>query len=1727
MKLVNFYLSFILFLSCTSNIFAAGNTLDSGGEDGNSSLVFSLDGCVSFTNGTNQDYSEFTAVAANDNCAAMSVVGDHLYRVNPTSNPHSCTPGPDGSSAMCVEGDNSCDYNAGSNKAIRFDISIMPSADGTTSLSGLSFYEQAPENYAWIGGDSGPNDYPTLYGVRILKNGSEIYNESENATTTGWTLEEFDFSGAEFIVSEETVFSFELLAYCPIGSGAPFYIWDVDEIKINTTCFGTVNGGNISTDLGIEFDICAGDGISDEFTVELTGNDGENNAWVITDSDANIIAIQDSPTFDFDGAGAGTCLIWNLSWNGELTGAEVGANAADLVGCFGLSNPITVERIQPDGGTISNAAGEDSFDLCINEDPTFDVTLSGNVGGSSAWVITDTDGVILELPAGPPFDFGNAGVGVCLVWHLSFETGLSGAEVGSNANDLQGCFDLSNPITVNRIDCTEPCEVAGGQIMTGSGTTDLIICVGDGNADLIDVTLMDNQGDNGAWVITDGDANILELPSGPPFDLEGAGEGTCLIWYLSYDNVTGADVGSNAADLQGCFALSNAITVERVSEGGPCDVPCEVSGGEIYTGSGTTDLVFCVTDGISDLINVTLEGNEGSNNTFVVTDADANILEITDNNSFDFEGLPDGVCLIWNLSYNDISGAEVGANAGDLSGCFALSNAITVTRVSQGPECETTDPCEEAMVEGGTISISGSGADALEICVGDGESDAFSVESVGANGTNKAWVITDADANILDITDSATFDFEEAGVGVCLVWCLSFEDGLTGAEVGANAADLDGCFALSNPITVTRVDCTDPCEAAMVEGGTISITGSGADALEICVGDGESDAFSVESVGANGTNKAWVITDADANILDITDSATFDFEEAGVGVCLVWCLSFEDGLVGAEVGANASDLSGCFALSNPITVTRVDCTDPCEAAMVEGGTISISGSGADALEICVGDGESDAFSVNSEGANGTNKAWVVTDADANILEISDSSTFDFEGAGVGVCLVWCLSFEDGLVGAEVGANASDLSGCFALSNPITVTRVTCDPCADLAYAGGQLATAGGLTELDICAADGESDLFDVVLTGAEGENAWVITDADGNIIDLPAGPPFDFEGAGEGVCLVWNLSYAGELTGAEVGANASDLSGCFELSNPITVNRFVNGPLCDDNYCADTEIMCLYGIVGDYLAVIDEATGEARLIAGLSGTYSNLSGLSYHPELDELIAVSNSQLDPQLVTIDRYTGEVNPIGLINQPFPNLIDYRVIDAMSYNRADGLIYAAGSSSSAPTSSSQLMTVSQTTGFASEIADISGTCENEADEFAFGTGVAYMLDQCGDEVSLYTLDLTTGAATLVGTSTFGAGMQLAVNPNSGALYSIEDGGRALYSISTDDASFAIVGETHGPEDFYGENISQIAFAPKVVGAVDGGFLVGGPFEVCVGDNMPDFLPQGSVDTYGGIGATCTYICVGFDGKILAINHDPFAMNFDEISAGTCDFMQICYEDINGLEILEFVQDLTGCFDMSNPIDVVRVEVESGEVGIVGGGTDLELCVADGGADLVEFTYSGGVGNSLQWIITDEDLNIVGLPEVPMVDFEGTDAGVCLVWALEYTGDFLAEMGDNALEVVLASGCSALSGNALKIDRVTEGGVCDNLTQTGVLAFSITPNPASDYIDINIERTPSLENNTVQIFDSAGQLISTVVMNGTISTRIDVSSMHDGYYFARIISKDKISTEKFMLNK
>ena len=531
-----------------------------------------------------------------------------------------------------------------------------------------------------------------------------------------------------------------------------------------------------------------------------------------------------------------------------------------------------------------------------------------------------------------------------------------------------------------------------------------------------------------------------------------------------------------------------------------------------------------VVDGVVDNVSgITIDnsGAAGTNSRWVVTDDAGNILglpptlEALEGVDFDEAGV--GVCLIWYIRYEDgLQGLEVDMNTSGLSGVFDLSNSITVNRFALGGATLTGGPFT-FVVNGMVDNVSG-----------------ITVDESNVNGMNTVFIVTDEDGDILGLpptmTDLEGVDFDEAGGGICFIYHLTYQDGLQGLSTGMNIDDLDMTGStISNAITVNRLD------APTLSGGPFTFT----------VGDGVADNLADDAITVDGGfalegMSGWVITDEDGNILGLPPSFTApDFDDAGEGICFVWYITYAEGLQGLAMNSNIDDLAGVYELSNSVKVKRVI------APVISGGPFDFIVDGtADNIPM-------NGITVDNPGTALDQSGWVVTDDAGNILGLPPSFTApDFDEAGPGVCLVWYISYDMGLTGLEVGMNANDLKGVYALSNPITVNRLD----APTLSGGPFTFTVGDGTADNI--AEGA-----ITVDGGFSVNemsSWVVTDDAGNILGLPADvTEVNFDIAGAGVCYVLYITYAEGLTGLEQGNNVNnDLSGAvYELSNFITVNR--------------------------------------------------------------------------------------------------------------------------------------------------------------------------------------------------------------------------------------------------------------------------------------------------------------------------------------------------------------------------------------------------------------------------------------------------------------------------------------------------------------------------------------------------------------------------------------------
>ena len=403
------------------------------------------------------------------------------------------------------------------------------------------------------------------------------------------------------------------------------------------------------------------------------------------------------------------------------------------------------------------------------------------------YIITDDNNNILgaqNSTAGGMLDLSGAPPGTCRVWGWS-AVGLPSPVVGDPLSTLMddACENVSNEfVTVIRTSIVQD----GGTISTEDNTN---ICV-DGAPDPINVDVMGSEGSNEGWIITDDSNNILALPPAPPFDLDGAGVGTCFIWYIRYENgLTGNETGNNLSDLSGNFDLSNSITVTR-------ETP---DGGTITLADGSTSLEQCAENIIFEVAHTTTAANLSY--WYIITDENNNILNFqnsTAGTTVDLTGAPSGTCRIWGWSFSGEPAPTMGDPISTLTDgdCEVISaDFITVGR---------------EVPDGGVID-SDRGTD-FEYCLDEGIP-INATNNTTAPNLNYWYIITDEADNILIWTTDPIIDLDGSGEGTCRIWGWNFQ-GLPTPSVGAPITSLmdDDCEDISdNFLTVVRVNQGPSC----------------------------------------------------------------------------------------------------------------------------------------------------------------------------------------------------------------------------------------------------------------------------------------------------------------------------------------------------------------------------------------------------------------------------------------------------------------------------------------------------------------------------------------------------------------------------------------------------------------------------------------------------------------------------------------------------------------------------------------------------------------------------------------------------------------------------------------------------------------------------------------------------------------------------------------------------
>ena len=231
-------------------------------------------------------------------------------------------------------------------------------------------------------------------------------------------------------------------------------IANVTVLPYDATC--QANGGSLNAPSDVSF--CVGTGTPVGINISITGATGSLQRWALINATGNIIETRtNNSLFNLDNKTPGNYTIGYMRYESDvnLAGLTNISQINNLQGCFSLaSNPIQIFlRPQPFGGVISPTT---TTSICANQGPLtrVQVNLTGAVGEFTRFGILDPDdnNRIVGSSAIPNINFNGLSSGNYLIVHLSYQAGVNLSQV-QFPSDLTGCYDVSNVIPVDVLDC--------------------------------------------------------------------------------------------------------------------------------------------------------------------------------------------------------------------------------------------------------------------------------------------------------------------------------------------------------------------------------------------------------------------------------------------------------------------------------------------------------------------------------------------------------------------------------------------------------------------------------------------------------------------------------------------------------------------------------------------------------------------------------------------------------------------------------------------------------------------------------------------------------------------------------------------------------------------------------------------------------------------------------------------------------------------------------------------------------------------------------------------------------------------------------------------------------------------------------------------------------------------------------------------------------------------------
>ncbi len=814
------------------------------------------------------------------------------------------------------------------------------------------------------------------------------------------------------------------------------------------------------------------------------------------------------------------------------------------------------------GGQIFTNGNLTTIDLCTDlPNQSQPIYTSGHSGiATYDFVLTDDNNVITGFLSGSTITLADLTGNSTRIWGFSY-TGNRLATVGDLVWGLpysDDCYSISsNAIFVN------PIEVDGGTLTNGQGTDETFICLNDNVPDVFGFSNDSNSSGNYIYLITSENNVLLSTTQNNYLDFTFNSLGTCKIWGLSYTGNITIFPEMNIFENQltdGCADLSdNAITV----------VKDYVEGAQVFSSTGQSHLFIEVGDGIADEVTFVTNTWAASNYVYVITDVSNTILEITENDTKDFEGAGPGICRIWGFAYT----GDILVQPGDQifgtpfsTGCFDISsNALQIERT--GDSVPTN-------VDGGVIGIDGGGSFQV-LCPDDMTENEVTMNNNSAAQEFYTYIITDENNNIITFTETPSITLSAFLPGTLRIYGVSHEGVLN---------FMQGDDVTNTNLSVFPYDLSDNFVTIVISIPEAHSLIANVDAAgNVCTGSGGIIVSHTDQVVGNVD---YIITDENNIIVAIDENSPVAYPDNLIG--RIYGVAHFDPLtiqVGDELTGSLSD--GCFDVSdNFIAVNGITNVDGGMLSTIQGETF---------LSICGNDGTPDLLVYQNSSSSTADYGYIITDDFGNILALVIGNSTDFDAAIPDTYRVYGYSytgFPTAFPGDHIEGVLTD--GCYDLSsNYITIESA--------ATFGGAIFLEDESTSTVLCAGADNNEVSIVVNTTSPADYAFVITDGNGIIVDVSTESNYVFDSSTPaGNYSIFGYSYIGNLQspiGQEVfTAQISD--GCFQQAFTF-IQVFI------DDSVVGGEISTLDGVMIDTICIEDNVEDilTFQTTTNFTGTY--------------------------------------------------------------------------------------------------------------------------------------------------------------------------------------------------------------------------------------------------------------------------------------------------------------------------------------------------------------------------------------------------------------------------------------------------------------------------------------------------------------------------------------------